>query len=420
MTSATTPARAGASVRCLTPTGPRGGGCVTLGAEPLGSGGEGAVFPVVSHQMSGLPDADLLVAKMYHNPEAECRREKIITMVSHPPDSTQVAWPLGMIVDGHGQFAGYLMRRLDPDTFQQWLVLSNARDRKRTAPTFDVRYAVVACRNLASTLGEVHRAGAVIGDVNESNIFVSATATVFVVDTDSAQIRAADGTLFPCTVGKPEFTAPELTHGALRDLVRTPATDVFAFAVAAFQMLSGGAHPADGIYTKPGDPPSVTEKIRSGTFPALSGKTPGFRSAERIPTDAIPSRLRHILSACVQVDATRRPTVGQVTDVFDDVVAHLTRCRHTAPHWFDRRDGHCGWCTHAQAGHPDPWSDTTGRQTVTHTSRRTPHRPRTVARRPSGAGSAAALWLLANGVWVGTAILLGAALIFYLTRTGVL
>src|SRR5690606_7730111 len=126
------------------------------------------------------------------------------------------------------------------------------------------RYAYAAVRNLAAAVLAVHGTGHRIGDLNESNIFLGADATVLIVDTDSMQIAARNGVTFPCAVGKPEFTAPELTHGSLRDNPRTVETDIFALAVAAYQLLSGGATPHQGSFDPQSDddPMGQVERIR--------------------------------------------------------------------------------------------------------------------------------------------------------------
>ena len=329
-----------------------GSGQIVVSDSVLGKGGEGSVFTVLSHDVAGLAPSDRLVAKIYHNPDEGDRRDKIRTMIIHAPQTSSVAWPLGILYDGEN-FVGYVMTKLNSDTHRQWAELSNTKDRRRTSPDFDVKYALVACRNLAAAIESLHKIGHKVGDVNESNIFVKADASVLVVDADSAQISSKDGKVFPCLVGKPEYTAPEISKGSLKNHPRTVATDTFALAVAVFQMITGGAHPTDGIYIGDGDPPSVIEKIRQGTYPGLGANSAQFNSAPRIPSDCIPSRVSEILRKSLNVHPGARPPLYEFIHAIDDVLGSLQHCKSVKNHWYDTRDGSCPWCALGQR--PDPW-----------------------------------------------------------------
>lgn len=329
-----------------------GSGQVIIENSPLGKGGEGSVYSLISHTVPNLAPASELVAKIYHTPEEGDRRDKIKTMVINTPKTTSVAWPLGVLYEGT-RFVGYIMTKLESSSYRQWAELSNTKDRRRTSPEFDVKYALVACRNLAAAIDSIHKAGHMVGDVNESNIFVKSDASVLIVDTDSAQIKAKDGKIFPCLVGKPEYTAPEISHGSLKDNPRTIKTDTFAFAVAVYQMMTGGAHPTDGIYTGVGDPPPVIEKIRQGIYPGLDPHIKKFDLAPRIPSECIPTRLSKYLLDALSPQQTARPPLYELVQTVDDILGSLQHCKNVKTHWYDTRDGGCLWC--ARGERPDPW-----------------------------------------------------------------
>lgn len=335
-------------------------GRVVVSDAPLGRGGEGSVFEVLSHELgSTLPPASQLVVKIYHEPSEGDRGRKIAAMVKAPPSTDSVAWPLALVFNENKSFAGYIMVKLASDKFRQWAELSNSKDRRATASSFDVRYALTSSRNLAAAIDSIHSAGHRVGDINESNIFVGADATVLIVDSDSAQIADPSGKIFPCLVGKPEYTAAELSHGSLATQKRTVETDVFAYAVATFQMLTGGSHPTDGIFEGDDDPPSTIEKIRSGILPNLNpSSSPQFRSILRVPTDAIPRDVRYTLTQALSPNPQQRPSLFDFISSLDDVIENLEQCSYVSQHWFDRREGDCGWCSHAASGRPDPWSPT--------------------------------------------------------------
>lgn len=334
---------------------PRSKGTLTMAESPLGRGGEGAVHSVLSHSVEGLPPAEDLVVKIYHSPKEGNRREKIISMVSSPPDSDMFAWPLALAAQ-NGAFVGYVMEKLRSDRMKEWAHLAHTATRREIAPDFDVRYAIAACLNYAIALESLHRAGHMQGDANESNSFVGADASVTIVDTDSAQIRGKDGKIFRCEVGKPEYTAAELIGKPLREQDRTVASDGFAFGVLLFQMLTGGAHQTDGIYTGTEDPPSTTSKISQGVLPMLRDESArGFRPVPRIAVAGIPTKLKGLILALSDTEPQRRPSFERIVGVLRDVQENLTQCPRDSAHWFDSRDGSCGWCRHAESGQVDPW-----------------------------------------------------------------
>lgn len=330
-------------------------GELSASSEPLGTGGEGSVYSISSHTLKNLPEADELVIKVYHDPAEGNRFKKIAAMISSPPESDSVAWPLAIVFTEQKTFAGYVMKKLDYDSYRPWAELAHAGQRRTVTGAFDVRYGITAAMNLAVALDSIHSAGHVVGDVNESNIFIGNDATVFIVDSDSAQISESSGRIYPCLVGKPEYTAPELSHGSLKDQRRTIETDAFAFAVASWQMLTGGSHPTDGILLSDDDPPSVVEKMRDGIYPALK-PNPSYKLPPRVAIEGIPSRFKKLFVKLLEVDPAERPSFDVIISVFNDVLQNLEECSKNKAHWFDRRDGGCGWCAHAEAGKPDPWA----------------------------------------------------------------
>ena len=337
-------------VRTLT-----GRGSLTMEDTPLGKGGEGAVHNIVSHDLADLPQASELVVKIYYKPEEGNRREKVIAMVTSPPTSSMLAWPVA-IVASNGRFLGYVMEKLRTREMKEWAHLAHTKTRQEVSPGFDVRYAVTACLNMSVAMKSLHDAGHIQGDCNESNAFAGADASVKIVDTDSAQIQAKDGRVFRCGVGKPEYTAAELLGKQLKDVDRTEATDGFAFGVMMFQMLTGGAHQTDGIYTGNDDPPSTMTKISKGILPMLRDESQrGFKPVPRVAAVGIPSRLKFLILELSSVAPHSRPGFERIITVLKDVQQNLVQCSIDSAHWYDSRDGNCGWCIHARAGQLDPW-----------------------------------------------------------------
>lgn len=345
----------------LTPTG---SGQVELSTEPLGKGGEGSVFAVISHSIPGIPEASKLVAKIYHAPEEENRKAKLKAMVTAPVADHAVAWPQALVFDNQKLFQGYLMVKLDKANNREWLYLANSKDRNKIAPEFDTRYALAAVRNLAAAILAVHSVGHRIGDINESNIFVRADGTALIVDSDSMQINADSGEIFPCVVGKPEYTAPELSYGSFRNTPRTIPTDLFAFAVASFQLLSGGATPHQGSFdpNDPNDPLPTVERIRQGVLPSLApqrAKTFGFTPRPGVPVEAFPDFLKEHLIGFLSPSPEMRDTEDHNLETLianiDAYAPTLVRCDQQKLHWHEPHEA-CPWCASASASGVDPWA----------------------------------------------------------------
>lgn len=343
---------------------PTNGGAVKLSSEPLGRGGEGSVYAVLSHSIAGIPPAEKLVAKIYHKPEEENRRAKLKAMVTAPVSDKAVAWPQAIVLDQNKVFLGYLMIKLERASNREWLYLANAKERNRVAPDFDTRYAFMAIRNLAAAILAVHGARHLVGDINESNIFVNADASVLIVDSDSMQIKDARGVLYPCVVGKQEYTAPELSYGSFRENPRTSATDVFAFAVASFQLLTGGATPHQGSFdpSSPDDPISTVERIRKGILPSLEpmrAKAFGFSPRPGVPVAALPAFMRkHLLSFLSPEPLSRETSAVNLESLISEIDGYaptLVRCSNERLHWHEPASP-CLWCAESLGSGVDPWA----------------------------------------------------------------
>ena len=156
---------------------------INLGPE-VGRGGEGAVYEVM-----GTPD---LVAKVYTDGRADGRREKIEAMVAAglQRQATHIAFPVDVLLDEKDRFVGFTMRRIKGarPIHQLW----GSRDRREKFPDATVNFMVRVAGNAARAVGELHQAGCVIGDINESGFLVTDQATVVLIDSDSRAPRFMD------------------------------------------------------------------------------------------------------------------------------------------------------------------------------------------------------------------------------------
>ena len=223
------------------------GQLITLKLPPIALGGEAYLYAVDDH--------DDIVAKIYHKPTPE-RADKLEVMIANPPVDPMagsgycsIAWPLDrlMTLEDVPRVVGFTMPRI-PHT-RSIFEFYNPKTRRQTCPLFHYRYLIRTARNLAAAFNALHAVGYVVGDVNESNILVSETALVTLVDTDSFQVPCG-ATTFRCPVGKPEYTPPELQGVRFREIDRLAEHDAFGLAVMIFQLLMEGIHPFAGRPTE--------------------------------------------------------------------------------------------------------------------------------------------------------------------------
>ncbi|MCZ7639047.1 MAG: hypothetical protein M5U12_25165 [Verrucomicrobia bacterium] len=209
----------------------------------LATGGEARIFV---H-----PDDPQQVVKLWHQPSAE-RADKVRAMLANPPADPMaaqghvaIAWPTDRLLTAPQRIVGFLMPRVQG--VQPIIDFFNPKTRRQRCPLFNWFYLHRVARNLATALRALHERGYVIGDLNECNILASETALVTVVDTDSFQVwDAAQGRLFRCRVGRPEFTPPELQGKSFAEINRETLHDHFRVGHRRVPTAHGGHPPVRG------------------------------------------------------------------------------------------------------------------------------------------------------------------------------
>lgn len=333
----------------------------------IGVGGEARVY--------ALPQSPSLVAKVYHQP-AELRARKLAAMLANPPHDpmsgsglTSIAWPVDLLlpVEARKQplVAGFLMPRIN--RMKPIIDFYHPRTRRRACPLFSYFYLHRAGRNLAAAVRSLHEGGYVIGDLNESNILVSDTALVALVDTDSFQVRDAhSGEVYRCAVGKAEFTPPELQRVTFAEMDREPAHDLFGLAVILFQLLMEGTHPFAGQFTGRGEPPPVETRISSGHFPhslnKVAQQVPYKPMPAAPPFDVLSPRLRELFVQCFNDghrDPLARPDAQTWAQALKEAEDTLLTCAANSQHRYGAHLMACPWCERTkQLGGRDPFPST--------------------------------------------------------------
>lgn len=337
---------------------------LTLGRE-LARGGEGKIYAIVEDQRQ--------VAKIFHKPSPE-KNAKLNAMLANPPhDPTRkalnhisIAWPTARILDTKGRCIGFTMPYIDHSSGFPLLKIYNPQDRRQIRHSFTWQYLLRMARNLCSIIAALHQKGYVVGDLNESNILVTPNALVTLVDCDSIQVPRQRESMFHrqsyflCTVGKPEYTPPELQGHDLKTTVRKAYHDNFSLAVLIFLMLMEGRHPYAGSWQGNGTPPTLAKNIQTGDFPygnSYKLSLPKYA----LPLSILSPPLQYLMLRCFGhtpfswLLRWRRPSAKTWYRALGKAEQHLKQCTRNSSHVYSLHLHYCPWCKRVQVGIPDPF-----------------------------------------------------------------
>lgn len=301
--------------------------------ERIGKGGEGEVYLLNSE-----PDRAI---KIYQKSD-QIRETKVREMIKLGLSSASnlISFPEETVTDRSGKFVGFSMRLVRGH--RPIHELYGVKSRKAHFPRADFRFLVRAAANTARAIGQVHNSPCVIGDINHSGLLVSGDATVALIDADSFQLRA-NGETYPCLVGVPDFTPPELHGLSLRGLVRTQQHDRFGLAVVIFQLLLMGRHPYAGRQ-KNGDFP-LDQLIARNLF-AYSR----VRKLEVSPPlgaaalDDFPAEVSDAFERAFGTNPSERPSAIEWVEILQLLEKQLNRCEVNSIHYFPSAAKKCPWC----------------------------------------------------------------------------
>lgn len=318
------------------------GNLIEIGNE-LGRGGEASVFSVIGENN--------VVAKIY-NDHHSIDKQKLIKLekmcsLFDNKIAEYYAWPQQIIYSGR-KAIGFTMENInkenmnfDNSEYIKFIKFYVSQDRRKFFPNAEYKFMVHAALNLARAINALHEKGIVIGDINESNVFVNnSDATIKLIDCDSYQIEP-----FLCDVGKPEYTAPELPNG-LRGVKRTSNHDCFALAVMLFLILVG-KHPYSGF----GTPQEVRQAILQGLY-CYGGKTANKNVSAQYPFSEIFNLLNDEIKDLFETafNSLDRPTAKDWIKELERYENSLVKCLNDDRHWYNPEYGSCIWCALKQDG----------------------------------------------------------------------
>lgn len=307
-----------------------------------GEGGEGIVY-----EISSAPD---LVAKIYHPQILQKRQselEKKLPLMTALADNlllNNTAWPQGTLYDKKTKrLTGFVMKKIEGH--KEIHLLYGPKSRIRDFPDAGWSFLIHAAINVARVFEVIHNCGHIIGDINARSVLVSNQATVQLIDCDSFQITYKNEQ-FPCHVGVPEYTPPELQAKSLKGLARTQGHDSFGLAVLIFQLLFMGRHPFHGTYLGKGDK-NIEESIKEHRFAYGAGalarnvrQPPGSPSLEIVPI--LFGELFE--RAFTSTTSGHRPAPAEWSSALRTLSQNLIKCSYNAGHHYWGRLPKCPWC----------------------------------------------------------------------------
>ncbi|MEJ2261884.1 MAG: hypothetical protein P8X95_00460 [Anaerolineales bacterium] len=314
--------------------------------QGIGRGGEAVVFTVKDRPGS--------LAKIYEGRIRSGYPRKLTWMRDHPPDDptlpqghASLAWPRDLLFDRRGEVLGYLMPYIREGVIL--LDVFNPKRRAQVLPEFDRRYLYRAARNLAAALGAVHARGYVVGDINESNILVTPSALVTLIDTDSFQVQESNLGLTKthfCPVTKLEYTPPELQGRSLQKTFRRPEHDAFGLGVLIYQLLMEGNHPFRAQWMREGEPPPLEERIRRGWFPYRNSRRMPVAPPPYIPKiEVLHPSLAELVRRCF-VSGHKRPRRRPSPDIWEQAITEAEKNLVLCPdgHYYSNHLKNCPYC----------------------------------------------------------------------------
>jgi WD40 repeat protein len=352
----------------------------------IGAGGEARIYSL-RQELS-------FVAKVYHEPTEEKTR-KLSIMLANPPHDpmaalghASIAWPYDLLT-GNSKIVGFLMPRVIG--MRPIIDFYNPGTRRKNSPLFSYQYLYRTARNLSAAFKALHESGYIIGDVSESNILVSETSLITLVDTDSFQVRdPQSGVIYRCPVGRPEFTPPELQSEYFKDIDRTPEHDLFGLAVLIFLLLMEGTHPYAGIYRGSGDPPLYGDRISSGHFAYCVKQRVPYQPSKASPAfDIVDPLLRNLFLQCFEdghKDPAKRPDAKVWQNALEEAERNLITCSVNDQHKYGVHLKFCPWCKRSEelnGRDPFPSSEAVKKGLHIQQSKPTTTTVRRMAQRPS-------------------------------------
>ncbi|MFL9898887.1 hypothetical protein PQR71_12085 [Paraburkholderia fungorum] len=317
--------------------------------KKLGEGGEGAVF-------DAMHNGENVAAKIYSQALPPERQAKLRAMAQVGDTYLKqiAAWPISVLLANRpGPVAGFTMPKFSG--YEPVHQLYGVASRRQTFPKVDFSFLVGTARNIAAAFDAIHAHGHAIGDVNENNIIVSHQGTVKLLDCDSFHVNTGT-TSFPCTVGVPHYTPPELQGlGSFHGVTRTANHDNFGLAVLIFQLLFMARHPFSGVPKVAGDLP-LERAIKEFRFAYGADRLARLNDMppRALGLDYLPQVIGDLFwRAFTEAGAKYgRPKAKEWVAALEGLLQSLRSCSTEPRHKYPGQLKSCVWCERDMLGTP--------------------------------------------------------------------
>lgn len=307
----------------------------------LGAGGQGQVFRT---SLGGTQVAVKLLRSV-DLPRLNALRQLPPACASYAtlPQAVLHHWRSG----ARAEAAGYVMPCIAPESSLSAARLFNFDELQRLR-RFTWRDAVLAALLLAEAVAALHAEGVVIGDLNPENVLFSPAAgpagwRAVLLDSDSFQIRSADGQRFHCGVARPLYTAPELVGCDLSRTWREKSSDHFALAVLIYQLLLHD-HPFDNAINSAEPDLPIGDKIRRGLYPHAADVRAGLRPSPARPSpQEVSAALAEAFQRSFALEPQMRPTAAEWVLQLRQLHRQVVPCSRTPQHHHPKGKP-CLWC----------------------------------------------------------------------------
>ena len=236
--------------------------------ENIASGAEGDIFTfeVTDKKAS----SDKYLCKIYKkNKISNAIIEKLKIMISKKIDIEGVCWPISLLYNSHKEVVGYVMEKASGYELQRSLFIEPLR-KEKLGTDWERKDLIRLSLNILTTIDILHKHNIIIGDINPGNIMVDKNANTFFIDTDSYQIEG-----YPCPVGSPTFTHPDILRKKFVSFLRKKEHEHFAIATLLFMILVPGKSP---FACQGGSSPAANVKKRNFVYPFSSKEITHYSS----------------------------------------------------------------------------------------------------------------------------------------------
>lgn len=313
-----------------------------LGAM-IGRGGQG----VVHESVHGWMAVKRFTRTTGRSPEE--LQQRIASVRRLPLEHLAIARPLSVLVAPDSGYVMRLLTGMDPIRRLIRPPAGETRVREWYQELGGLRRRLRLLGRLASTFAELHALGLTYGDPSPTNLLVSAdvaASEVRLIDADNLRVVNPSST---ARIFTPGYGAPELLQEAAGNTV---ASDVWAFAVVAFEVLTL-QHPFIGAEVDEGEP-ELEDAAHRGELPWIDDPDdPGNRAApgQGLPRAVVLSPvLRRLFQQCFgpgRLAPEARPSAAEFAVAFRNAESMTLRCRRCsggAPTTYYVSGTACPWC----------------------------------------------------------------------------